>query len=308
MRGAQRAIGVMLLATSGAVLAAPLAPATKQSFLFAPPGEPGAKPLAVFYYKPAHADARSRVLVAIHGVERDGSRARDVWVKAAEKYNVIVLAPEFDADTYPTAQFQYGGVEQADPARWTFQIVDALFDKVRRDEGLQATSYSLFGHSAGAQFVHRFMLMMERTQVDAAVAANAGTYTFPVYPKMASKQRFPWVLEESRVSHAALGQRFGRKLTILLGQEDTVTNSPDFPNSPAAMLQGATRYERGHNFFDAARAQAQRMEAVFGWRVQDVPGVGHNSARMAAAAAPLLFGAPAVAAADRGTAAQSSAP
>jgi len=67
-------------------------------------------------------------VIAIHGVERCGRRARDNWVAAADKHDLLILAPEFDAAGYPDRSFQFGGMENRDSAAWTFGIVEALFD------------------------------------------------------------------------------------------------------------------------------------------------------------------------------------
>ena len=36
----------------------------------------------------------------------------------------------------------------------------------------------MFGHSAGAQFTHRYMLLSKDKRISNAVVANAGWYTF----------------------------------------------------------------------------------------------------------------------------------
>jgi hypothetical protein len=54
------------------------------------------------------------------------------------------------------------------------------------------------------------------------------------------------------------------------------------------MGQGATRHERAHNYVRNARASAAALGTRCAWTVIDVPGVGHDGARMSAAAAPIL--------------------
>ncbi len=42
---------------------------------------------------------------------------------------------------------------------------------------LHTNTYKIYGHSAGAQFVHRYLLITKEPAVDQAVIANAGWYT-----------------------------------------------------------------------------------------------------------------------------------
>jgi poly(3-hydroxybutyrate) depolymerase len=272
--------------------AALLVPGEPQSFSYTDAGPFAGMPLTVYYFKPKTAGPDARVLFALHGVERSGQRARDNWTEFAEKNNFIVLAPEFDAQRFPMRLFQLGGMEDRDSSHWTFALIEGMFDRVKREEGLTASTYDMFGHSAGAQFVQRFVLMMDKARVGTAVAANAGTYTMPVYSGVFD-HGFPHALDERRVSTLALKQAMRRHLVVLLGEQDTKTDGPDVPRSKEAVAQGANRYERGQNFFRQARAQAGQMGADLQWQLVTVPGVGHDSRKMSRAAGALFVQAPA---------------
>jgi pimeloyl-ACP methyl ester carboxylesterase len=278
----------LLSSATTSALAGSLVSGLPQSFIFSAPGAYAEKPITVYYYKPRDAAPDAKILFAIHGVERSGKRARDNWIAAAEKYGVIVVSPEFDEVRFPARLFQMGGMEQKNPADWTFQIIESLFDKIRTDEGLTTPGYYLFGHSAGGQFVHRYVLMMDKPRIKMAVAANSGTYTFPSFPTSMFSERFPWLLDDNRIDRLALKERLGQNLIVLLGEEDVKT-SGDFPRSRQAMAQGATRLERGKNFCAAALSQANELKTDLRWRCVTVPGVGHNSAKMSQAAAKILF-------------------
>jgi len=258
------------------------------SFVFTDRGFFADKPVTVYYYKARSAGSDARVMMVIHGMERQGSRMRDNWLPFAEKNKLIVLAPEFDEARFPSRLFNMGGIEGRDRSQWSFQIVEHLFDFVRADEGLSATDYLLFGHSAGGQFVHRFMLLAEAPRVSVAVAANAGSYTMPSYPGLMD-DKFPYALNESIVSLDKLKQVFARKLVVLLGEADIQTDAANLPKARQATAQGVNRFERGSNFFAQAQAQAQKLGAPLAWERVTVPGVGHDSRRMSQAAARLLF-------------------
>ncbi|RZI44288.1 hypothetical protein EGT07_02360 [Herbaspirillum sp. HC18] len=260
-----------------------------RSFAFTPPGRFADKPVTVHYYKPKNTSADAALLFAMHGAERSGSGARDTWMRAADKYGFIVVAPEFDYARYPNDLYQLGGMQSRDPADWTFQIIESLFDAIRGEEGLKARTYLIFGHSAGAQFVHRFVLMMDHARVSTAIAANAGAYTIPAYPASLFDLRYPWALDENLFDRYKLEAVFRRRLVIMLGEDDTQSDSEGLPRSREAMAQGSNRFERGKNFFAKAKAQAEASGVPLNWRMVTVPGVGHSSGKMGKAALSVLF-------------------
>ena len=67
-------------------------------------------------------------------------------------------------------------------------------------------------------------------------------------------------------------------ITVLLGAEDTGTDN--LSSEPEAVAQGVNRLERGRNTFAKAKAAATALGGRFGWKRAEVPGVGHDSARM----------------------------
>lgn len=259
-----------------------------QSFVFTDKGYFSDKPVTVHYYKARSAGTDAKVMMVIHGAERQGSRMRDNWIPFAEKNKLIVLAPEFDEARFSSRLFNMGGIESRDRSQWSFQLIEHLFDFVRAEAGLSTPDYLLFGHSAGGQFVHRFMLLGEAPRVSVAVAANAGSYTMPVYPGL-MEDRFPYALDEGIVSPDRLRQIFARRLIVLLGENDTQTDAASLPRARQATVQGANRFERGNNFFAQATVQAQKLATPLAWERVTVPGVGHDSRRMSQAAARILF-------------------
>lgn len=280
---------VFMAAGMACATAGPLVPGEPGTYVFTSQGPLRAKPVTVHYYRAKSAQADARVLFAMHGVQRNAKRARDYWIDVAERHGLVILAPEFDQARFPRRLYQLGGMEQADRAKWTFGLIEEMFDKVRAEEGLAAPSYLMFGHSAGAQFAHRFALMMDGARASMIVTANAGSYTLPVYTGPANPAPFPWALDEERVAPEALRAALGRNVLVLLGEEDTRTDDADLVKTPEAMAQGAHRLERGRYFFAAAAEQARRMDVACGWRLATVPGVGHDARRMSRAAAELIF-------------------
>lgn len=58
-------------------------------------------------------------------------------------------------------------------------LVDKLFEYVRQFTGSMRKGYMIYGHSAGGQFVQRFMLFHDSPYVEKAIISSPGWYTFP---------------------------------------------------------------------------------------------------------------------------------
>lgn len=91
--------------------------------------------------------------------------------------------------------------------------------------------------------------------------------------------------------HVDLKSLLAAPLTLLLGTEDTATpvDDPMLRGTPQAMAQGATRLERGRNYFATGRKSAEAIDAAFGWRLVLAPGAGHQVTEVIASAGFLLF-------------------
>jgi hypothetical protein len=96
-------------------------------------------------------------------------------------------------------------------------------------------------------------------------------------------------LKNSGIGEAGLKNAWGRKLIILLGEKDTDPRHPLLNRSAPAMRQGVHRLERGQNFYRASARAAEELKAPFHWQMATVPEADHNNAKIAKAAAPLLF-------------------
>jgi poly(3-hydroxybutyrate) depolymerase len=245
--------------------------------------------LPVWYQLPGKVTAETPVVFVMHGVNRDADRYRDEWSALARRYGFIVVVPQFSREDFPGSRGYntgYFSEEDGTPrprALWSFAAIEPLFDDVRRRFGTSDARYDIYGHSAGAQFVHRYVLFMPEARIDTAIAANAGWYTMPD-----RGIAFPYGLGETPVDAAGLTQALGKPLTVLLGTADTDRGDPDLRKTPEANAQGPHRYARGQTFFAAGQQAAADAGAAFGWRLERVPGIGHSNAGMAEAAARII--------------------
>ena len=228
------------------------------------------------------------VVIVMHGMSRDAERYRNNWVQPASRFGMIVAAPEFDAERFPGSRgYNLGNRfdaedEPAPKEAWTFTAIESLFDDVKRRTGTKVVQYDLYGHSAGGQFVHRFLYFAANSRVRLAVAANAGWYTMP------DDSPFPYGLRDADVTREALAGALRQPLVVLLGEADNDPEHPSLRRTPEALAQGAHRLARGKRFFELGRAAAEKTGVDFGWRLQTVPNVAHSNAGMAPAAAQIM--------------------
>jgi poly(3-hydroxybutyrate) depolymerase len=240
----------------------------------------------VFFHRPAQWRADGRVVMVMHGVKRNADRYRDDWAPLADAHGFLLLCPEFSAAKFPGSNwYNYGGMLNTDdPEQRAFAVPDRVFVDVKARFAASAERFSLYGHSAGSQFVHRFLLLAPSARVDQAISANAGWYTLPV-----SDQPFPYGLQNTAVSEAQVQAFLRRPLVLQLGEADIDPNHSSLRRNETADRQGLHRFARGLNFLEVGKREARRRGIELAWRLVTVPGVGHSNARMAASAAKVLF-------------------
>lgn len=248
-------------------------------------------PLQVHYHRPATAGARAPIAFIMHGASRNANVYRDNWIEEADARGVIVAAPEFDKARFPeTPGYALGGYAddderfQVNPAG-PFNALEPLFDVLRARTGSRARTYALFGHSAGGQFIHRYVLLKGRSRAGPIIAANAGWYTMPEFATA-----YPYGLAGTGVTPDQLRAAFNQPMTILLGTADLDRTNDNFRKSPEADAQGRSRLERGRRFYAVSQAEAARMGAPFRWKLAYAPDVGHENGELAPFAADILFG------------------
>ena len=253
------------------------------SFVFAHDGVP---PVRVFAYVPRTLSRRTRLLVVMHGRLRNAGACLWAWSAWAARSDHVVLAPRFGHHGWPGwRSYNLGNVlskrdgrSAVVPAsRWAFTVVEALAARVRLQLDLADERFALWGHSAGAQFVHRFLLFRPQAKVRVAVAAGCGWYTAPD-PAVP----FPYGTAHPELPIGELRDYVSQPLVLMCGSADTARDA-DLRVTRRADAQGPSRSARAAFMLSAARA----VDAGSRWRLVDVPGVGHDARRMAAAAQAL---------------------
>ena len=271
--------------------------------------------ITVHYYRPEGFTPSSDILLVVPGSGRNGGAYRNAWLEPSIRSGTLVAALGYPESDYDFAAYQLGGVAaevdwrnaridrrerstvvhlgdedievriNQDASSWLFNDFDRIFEQVRAAAGSARHDYDLFGHSAGAQVLHRMVLFHGPSAARRIVAANAGFYTRPD-----PTEPFPLGLAGTGIADGALARAFGVELTLLLGELDNDDDAGGtLLHTPALDRRGLGRRDRGQAFFEAARRQAARIGAPFHWRLQRVPRVGHDHRAMSAAAARLLF-------------------
>lgn len=290
--------------------------------------------------------AVTRLVVMINGTLRNADVYFASTVAAADAAgarpdHVLLTAPQFLAK--PDAE----GLElDADIPYWTpegwkigersvhpeggpssFAVLDAMLAAVLDRERFPALrSVVVAGHSAGGQFVHRYIAFNRAHGALRGggiavryVVSNPSSYLYfdgrrldgggalTPYPRerCADYNRYRYGLEQPNEygaaalaecggadGGAAMAHEYGRReVAYLLGEADADPNSDSLDKSCGAMAQGATRLERGQRYF-------RYVQAVLGPAVRSthslhvVPGVGHDHRAMftSPAGLALLFG------------------
>lgn len=250
-------------------------------------------PMDVFIHKPAAWRPQDgRLLVVLHGADRNATLLRDTWRPIAERYNLLLIVPEFSEAKFPgTLWYNLGNVTDAarrpqPKAAWTFHALDRAVDAVRQATGAVNDRFQLYGFSAGAQFAHRYLLLTGAPRVDLVVADSGGWYTLPD-----PTQDYPCGLGGAAPEEEALRSALGHPLVVDVGQHDT--KSTDYFGADGyeacAGRQGVNRVARGQFFIAFGKRQAERLKTEFAWRLIEAPGVGHSQEEMAEHASNALF-------------------
>jgi dienelactone hydrolase len=244
----------------------------------------GGTPLRIYTYRPEGCPIRTLLLV-FHGVGRNADGYRDHAIPLADATCGVVVAPLFDRARFPTNIYQHGGVADAagnavPSGRRSIDLVAPLAAWGRAATGAPSQGADLrlvlIGHSAGAQFLSRVAAFAPPPGAAAFVIVNPSSWVMP-----SAETRIPFGfggLGSQAASEQALKAYLALPITALLGEADEGTFELEM-DAPA-MTQGANRLARGRNAFRSASETAAQHGWAFGWRLSEIPGVGHSAAKM----------------------------
>lgn len=248
-------------------------------------------PISVYCYRADDWMPGRPIVFVFHGMNRNAEEYCKSWEGLADADGLMIVCPEFTNEKYPGSRYYNTGniMDKTDgkgqlqsKEKWVFPVIDRVIRDVKTSMGAESSPVAVFGHSAGAQMVHRYALFGGSTEANLIMPANAGWYTMPNMTVS-----FPYGLDGVPMTEAELAVAFAKPVVVLLGEADT-KRTKNLRQTREADAQGANRLERGQHFFYQASSEAARFNAAFNWRMVTVPGVGHSGADMAKAAVKVI--------------------
>jgi len=137
-------------------------------------------------YVPKSIDKKPRFLVLIHGmIMKDGDEKRNaegiigVFKKIAEKKKVVLIAPMFNQTNFGGNHGPMGGYRCLEGRYFgSDEFVNQIMDRYKSLIGGYDGRFRLLGHSAGGQFVSRYVQKHPERVISAAAVA-ASSYFHP---------------------------------------------------------------------------------------------------------------------------------
>jgi len=224
-----------------------------------------------YYVAVPEARQIDHVVVLVHGISRNAQWLIESFWPYVREHRIALVAPLFAESTHKDFQRlgRTGKGPRADLA------LDAILAEVSELTDWNERKAFFFGHSAGAQFVQRYMFAHPQRVIRAVLSA-AGCYTFPIdrnYPSGIRKATgLPGVRFEP--------QRFLRVPTaVFVGLEDTVRDGSLNCSHKVDQLQGINRLQRARNWVQAMQKAATEYDLKPVVELIEISGVSHDYTR-----------------------------
>ena len=241
----------------------------------------------MFYITPKKIDKDTQLLFVIHGNSRNAEDYISAWIPYVSNKNIIVVAPQFDKNNFRyfflLESATSSGAINNNPDDYINKSISSFFDFFQSKFSLSTNKYKMFGHSAGAQFTHRYMLLSNDKRISNAVIANAGWYTF------LNGNNFPYGIKNTPIDISSEHIRWFmfNKSSLLIGGNDV--NLMSVNSSVGAQKQGITRFDRASSFFESLVDISDNNNIPFRWGYKVVDNAGHNYLKMTPVAAKILL-------------------
>ena len=241
----------------------------------------------IFYIAPEEINKDTKVIFVIHGNKRNAEDYLSAWVPHVLNKNVIVVAPQFNKKDFRyfflLEMAESSGKINTNKNEYINHSISLFFNYIKSKFSLSTQTYRMFGHSAGAQFTHRYMLLSRDNRISDSVIANAGWYTF------ITDDEFPYGIKNSpiNISNERIKWFMSNKVNLLIGSDDLGFQSVN--SSKGANLQGLTRVDRAANYFDSLVMNAENRGYALRWNYRVLDRVDHDFKKVTPYAANILL-------------------
>ncbi|MDB3996418.1 hypothetical protein N9458_00120 [Gammaproteobacteria bacterium] len=241
----------------------------------------------IFYIAPEEINKDTKVIFVIHGNKRNAEDYLSAWVPHVLNKNVIVVAPQFNKKDFRyfflLEMAESSGKINTNKNEYINHSISLFFNYIKSKFSLSTQTYRMFGHSAGAQFTHRYMLLSRDNRISNSVIANAGWYTF------ITDDEFPYGIKNSpiSISNERIKWFMFNKVNLLIGSDDLGFQSVN--SSKGANRQGLTRVDRAANYFDSLVINAENRGYALRWNYRVLDRVGHDFKKVTPYAANILL-------------------
>ena len=241
----------------------------------------------ILYITPNAINEDTEVIFVIHGNSRNADDYLSAWIPLVQNKNVIIAAPNFDKKNFRyfflLESAESNGTINERSDSYINKSISLFFNYFKSRFALNANTYKMFGHSAGAQFTHRYMLLSNDQRISDTVIANAGWYTF------LNGEQYPYGIKDTpiEISSSHIRWFMSNKTSLLIGSIDTNLNKVN--SSAGAQKQGITRVDRADNYFKSLIDIADKKEIPFRWSYKVINDVGHDYQKMTPIAASILL-------------------
>jgi pimeloyl-ACP methyl ester carboxylesterase len=245
-----------------------------------------------FYsYLPSTLNQNTEILVLVHGTPIDGTAEENAefyvnsWKVFAEEHDYILIAPAFNQEDFSSrygdhAMSGYRGLfgREIGADEWVIRLAEAFQSAAE----LSNAQYNLYGHSAGGQFVGRF-LVMHPEKINKAVITSAATY-----PQPDINIKWPFGMGELHTNIEWDENKSNRvdiipdtqnwldatqvHLTVIVGLND----KEEIPLELIPGQKGTTRFTIARNWVKDMNTFAELNGVESQFKIELIPGIGHS--------------------------------
>ncbi|AOP33117.1 hypothetical protein A0128_04135 [Leptospira tipperaryensis] len=215
-------------------------------------------------YYPKDYDKNKGVLVIIHSKAYDWDNYLKFGKSIADVLHVPLVIPVFKKEFWDDYAVVINGDQRGD------LFLQEILNKVKAEHEVNIDRLYMYGHSGGAQFTHRYILMYG-PQVKKAFISAPGWYTFPD-----SEKNFPTGLKKKKNFPGNVSLEFknfcNTQLSVTVGELDTLD-----PAIPKDGSFGKNRLELSKNWVTSLnRFLKQECPEVPEIPLYVTPGQGHS--------------------------------